>query len=117
MVFRYAVCRISHSAEGLAGEGGQNEGSLVDIGVVVAAELLLLFLGPGSKGLGNVTGGVLAADHESNLARGVGGDSGVTVLGDGEDLLAVFLELGDQWQVEPLVLSYESMLALLPQGS
>lgn len=77
----------------------------MDLGVVVAAELLLLLLGPGAKGHLDVGVGVLGADHEADLAGGVGGDGGVGVLGDGEDLLAVLLELGDEGEVEPLVLS------------
>jgi hypothetical protein len=42
------------------------------------------------------------------LAGWVGGDGGVCVFDGGEDLLAVLLQLGDQWEVEPLVLSYAS---------
>jgi hypothetical protein len=42
------------------------------------------------------------------LAGWVGGDGGVCVFDGGEDLLAVLLQLGDQWEVEPLVFSYAS---------
>lgn len=77
----------------------------MDIGVVVPAELLLFLLGPGPQGNPDVAAGILAADHEADLARGVGRDGGVSVLGNGEDLLAVLLELGDERQVQPLVLS------------
>ena len=92
--------------ERLAGEGGQDEAGLVDIRVVVA-ELRVFLLGGEATERGlHVAGGVLGADHEADLAGGVGGDGGVGVLDGGEDLLAVLLELGDQWQVEPLVLSY-----------
>ena len=92
--------------ERLAGEGGQDEAGLVDVRVVVA-ELRVLLLGgeAAERGL-HVAGGVLGADHEADLAGGVGGDGGVGVLDGREDLLAVLLKLGDQWQVEPLVLSY-----------
>lgn len=76
----------------------------MDVLVVVAAELLLLLAGPAANGLLDVTGGILAADHEADLAGGVGGDGGVGVFGDGEDLLAGLLEVGDQRQVQPLVL-------------
>jgi hypothetical protein len=39
------------------------------------------------------------------LTGWVGGDGGVCVFYSWEDLLAVLLELGDQWKVKPLVLS------------
>jgi hypothetical protein len=39
------------------------------------------------------------------LTGWVGGDGGVCVFNSWEDLLAVLLELGDQWKMEPLVLS------------
>jgi hypothetical protein len=76
----------------------------VDVLVIVAAETLLLLAGPAADGLAHVAGGVLAADHEADLAGGVGGDGGVGVFGDGEDLLAGLLEIGDQGKMEPLVL-------------
>lgn len=74
--------------------------------VIVFAELLFLLLAPASKRLLEVALGVLAADHESDLARGIGGDSGVSILDVGKHLLAVSLELGDQRQMKPLVFSY-----------
>lgn len=74
---------------------------------VVVTELRVLLLGGevAERGL-HVAAGVLGADHEADLAGGVGGNGGVGVLDGWENLLAVLLELGDQWQVEPLVLSY-----------
>ena len=78
----------------------------MDLLVVVLAQLVLLSLGPLADGLLEVAVGVKAADHEADLARGVGGDGGVGVLDVGEDLLAVLLELGDQGEVKPLVLGY-----------
>ena len=36
----------------------------------------------------------------------VGWDGGIGVLDIWEDLLAVFLQLGDQWEMKPLVLGY-----------
>jgi len=92
-------------------EGWQDERGLVDIGVVVSAELLLLLRCEGAQGLGEVSVGVLAADHEANLSGGVSWDGRVGVLDVGEDLLAVLLELGDQWKVEPLVLGCGRELA------
>lgn len=76
----------------------------MDLLGVVLAELVLFLLRPGANGLLEVAVGILAADHEADLARWVGGDGGVGVLDVGEDGLAVLLELGDQWEVEPLVL-------------
>lgn len=84
----------------------------MDLLVVVAAKLLLLFGRPGAEGLTHVAGAVLAADHEADLAGGVGGDGGVGVLGNGEDLAAVLLEVGDQVKVEPLVLGYNGKAQL-----
>lgn len=78
----------------------------MDLSVVVPAQLLFLFFGPGADGNLDVTVGILAAYHEADLARRVGWNGGVGVFGNGEDLLAVLLELGDQGQVEPLILSY-----------
>ena len=82
--------------QGLLGKGGKDEAGLVDVGVVVPAQLALLFLAPRADGLAHVAGGVLGADHEADLARRVGRDGGVGVLGHGEDLTTVLLELGDQ---------------------
>lgn len=90
--------------QSLTGKVGKNEASPVDILVVVAAETLLLLASPAADGLTHVAVGVLAADHEANLAGGVGGDGGVGVFGDGEDFLAGLLEVGDERKVQPLVL-------------
>lgn len=76
----------------------------MDLLVVVAAQTLLLLGGPGAERLLDVAGGVLAADHEADLAGGVGGDGGVGVLSDGEDLVAGLLQVSDEREVEPLVL-------------
>jgi hypothetical protein len=38
------------------------------------------------------------------LTRWVGGNGGICVFNGWEDLLAVLLQLGDQWEVQPLVL-------------
>jgi hypothetical protein len=92
----------------LAGKVGQDESSLVNLLSVVLAELVLLLGGPAAEGLLDVAVGVLAADHETNLARGVGGNGGVGVFDGGEDGLARLLEVGDKRQVQPLVLGYES---------
>ena len=79
----------------------------MDLLVVVPAEPLLLFVTPAAQRLLDVTGRVLAADHEADLAARVGRDGRVGVLSGGEDLLAGLLEISDQGEVDPLVFSYE----------
>jgi hypothetical protein len=71
----------------------------VNVLAVVPAQLLLLLHGPRSHWLLDITPSVLAADHETDLPGWVGGDGGVCVFRNGEDLLAVFLELGDEFEV------------------
>ena len=78
----------------------------MDIRVVVAELGVLLLSGEAADWVLQVAAGIFGADHEADLAGWVRGDGGVGVLDGWEDLLAVLLELGDQWQVEPLVLSY-----------
>lgn len=92
--------------QNLAGKVGQDEAGAVDILAVVAAQLLLLLAGPLPEGLTEVAGGVLAADHEADLAGGVSGDGGVGILDDGEDLAAGLLQAGDEGEVEPEVLAW-----------
>ncbi len=77
----------------------------MDLRVVVLAELDFLLRGPRAERHLDIGVGILGANHETDLARRVGRDGGVGVLGDREDLLAVLLELGDEGQVKPLVLS------------
>lgn len=77
----------------------------MDLLAVVPALLILLFRCPAADGLLEVALGVLGADHEADLAGGVGGDSGVGVLDRREDSLAGLLEVGDDVEVQPLVLS------------
>jgi len=77
----------------------------VDVLVIVFAKLLFLLFTPASKRLLKVPLCVFAANHESNLAGRVGRDSGVCIFDVGEYFFAVGLELGDQGQVQPLVLS------------
>jgi hypothetical protein len=105
IVYR-ASANTGSSSQGLAGEGGQDKCGLVDLLAVVPAQLLLLLNWPASQRLLEVQVGVLAADHEANLTRWVGGDRSVTVLNGGENLLAGLLEVGDEGHVQPLVLSY-----------
>lgn len=77
----------------------------MDILVVVLVDLLFLFSVPASEWLLQVAVGILAANHESDLTRWVGWNSGVSIFNIWENLLAVSLELGDQWEVKPLVFS------------
>jgi hypothetical protein len=79
----------------------------VDSLVVVSAQLLLLFLAPRSQRLLEVALLVLAADHEANLTGGVGWYGGVCVFDVRENLEAIFLQVGDEGKVEPLVLGYK----------
>lgn len=76
----------------------------MDIRVIILAQLLLLFRSKRANRLLDVTIGVLATDHEPDLPGRICRDGSVGVFDGGEDFFAVFLELGDQWQVEPLVL-------------
>ena len=92
---------ILDRGKGFAGESGQNERCLVDLLAVILAQLVLLLGCPAAKRLLEVALAVLGADHEADLAGWVGRDGGVGVLNIREDILAVFLELRDEWEVEP----------------
>ena len=72
--------------------------------IIVPTQLILLVGIPAAHGRRDVPVFILAADHEADLARRVGGDGGVGVFDRGEDFFAGFLEIGDQGEVEPLVL-------------
>lgn len=71
--------------------------------VVVLAQFLFFLGAPPSHRFLDISHRVLAADHESDLARGVCRDGGVSIFDNREDFLAFLLELGDQSQVKPLV--------------
>jgi hypothetical protein len=81
----------------------------VNLLAVVLALLVLLLGCPAAQGLLEVGVAVLGADHEADLSGGVGGDGGVGVLDGGEDSLAGLLEVGDDVEVKPLVLSYATI--------
>src|SRR5688572_7107853 len=74
----YLIHRDNHSnkvqslLQLLLGEGREDEAGSVDLGVVVAALLSLLLRSPAAKWLLDVGVGVLGADHEADLAGGVG---------------------------------------------
>lgn len=78
----------------------------MDLLAVVLELAVLLLIANGAQRLLDVAAAVLAADHETNLAARVGRDRGPSVLSNGKDGLAVFLELLNDAQVEPWVLSY-----------
>jgi len=73
----------------------------MDGSVVVFVDLILLVGREAAHGVLEVAVCVLGADHEADLAGWVGRDGGVGVLNIREDILAVFLELRDEWEVEP----------------
>jgi hypothetical protein len=98
--------RPLYSSQSGTSEGWEKEASFVDVGVVVSAQLVFLLASPAAYRCFEIAIGILAADHEANLAGWVGWDSGVGIFDVREYLLAVILELGDQWEVEPLVLSW-----------
>ena len=77
----------------------------MNLSVVVTAKFILLISSPTANGLGNIAIGILAADHEANLPRWIGWNGSICVLNGWENLLAVLLQLGDQWKMEPLVFS------------
>ena len=70
---------------------------------VVLAQLLLFLRGPRPYGLLDVSAGIFAADHETDLAARVGWDRGVSIFGDREHLLAGLLQVLNQGEVQPLV--------------
>ena len=71
--------------------------------VVISTQLILLLSIPAPQRRFDVSVLVFAADHEADLARGIGEDGGVRVLDSWEDFLAGFFEVGDEGEVEPLV--------------
>jgi hypothetical protein len=75
-------------------ESWQDERSLVDL-LIVVTQLLLILLRERAHRVLEIALGVLAANHEADLARRVGGDGCVCVFDVGKDFLAVLLELGD----------------------
>lgn len=84
---------------------GKHKSSLVDLLAVVFEQLVLLLITDRPQRLGNIATRIFGADHESNLSTWIGRNGGPSVLGDWEDLLAVFLELLNNAEVEPWILS------------
>lgn len=72
----------------LPSKSWQHKTRFVDILIIVPTQLLLFLLRPTPKRCLEISLSVLAADHESNLARWVSGDGSVGILDSGEDFLA-----------------------------
>lgn len=68
---------------------------------IILAQLVLFLVGEATQWLGEISAGIFAADHEADLARGVGGNGGVCVRDVGEDLTTVLVEAGDEVEVVP----------------
>jgi hypothetical protein len=77
----------------------------VDVLAVVPAQLLFLLRRPEPQRLRHIPVRIFAANHEADLTRWISWNGGVGILGNGEDRLAVLLELLDQGEMQPLVLS------------
>lgn len=103
---------ITFSPQCLPSKAGQNEARRVDILVVVATQLLLLFHVPAPQRLLDIPIFILAANHKSNLSARVRRDSGVGVFDGREDLFAGFLQVGNEGEMEPLVLRWLEQSAL-----
>lgn len=71
----------------------------MDLLVVIPTQLVLLLGIPLAERDLDVTGGILAADHEADLAGRVGRDRRVGVFDHGENFLAASFELGDEREV------------------
>ena len=91
--------------ESLLGKSWQDESCPVYLPVVVSAQLFLLLWFPMSQGLSQISLGILAAHHETDLAAGVCRNSGEGIFNDREDLVAVCLEGFDEIQMQPLILA------------
>ena len=100
----YAACTVLSQRR--PRERRQHEARAVNLLVVIPAQLLFFLGAPAPQRLLDVAFRVLAADHEADLAGGVGGDGGVGVLDRWEDFEAGLAQGGDQGEVEPLVFGW-----------
>jgi hypothetical protein len=78
----------------------------MDLLAVVLAKLLFLLLAPAPDRLFNITTSVLGTHHKADLTGWVGRNGCVCVLDHGEDLFARLLQIGDELEVQPLILRY-----------
>lgn len=93
-----------------AGKFGKNESSLVDFGIVVAR------VRDSTDGCGQIAAGLLRGDHEADLSRGVGGNSGERVLGHREESASSREELLDEREVQPEALALSGDVAARGEG-
>jgi len=103
---------VAPSSQSLASEVGEDKCRLMNLLSVILAQLVLLLFGPAAEWLLDIGVGVLAADHEADLAGWVGGDGSVSILDGREDFLAGLLELSDERHVKPLVLSCNEQVSI-----
>ena len=111
VLYKLSCSRTSHhslytSPQSLPRETRKHKASAVDRLVVISAQVVFLLLAPRAQRLLEIAVLVLAAHHEADLAGWVCRYCCVRVLDVGEDFEAGLLEVGDQRQVKPLVLSY-----------
>jgi hypothetical protein len=69
----------------------QHKARSMNIRIVISAQLLFFLSGEATNRLLHITVGILAADHEADLAGGVRGDGCVGVFDGWEDFFAVSL--------------------------
>lgn len=79
----------------------QDEGSLMDIRVVVTTELIFLLLGEATERFSEVDASILGAHDVTNLTTGVSGDTGVSVFNLRVKVLTEILDLSDKRKMEP----------------
>lgn len=91
------------SSQCFAGESWKDERCAVDVSIVVFAKLLFLFWTPLSHRLFQVAVGILAADHEADLTGRICRYGRVCIFDVREHLATIFLDLGNQRHVKPLV--------------
>ena len=106
------VYTIDSLFQSLCGESWQHKCRSVDLLVVVLAKLLFLLWRPASQRFFYIPLGILTADHKSDLTRWICWDGGVCIFDDGKDFLAGLLKRSNQWQMKPLVLSWQTDLIL-----
>lgn len=106
----------SHIAECRSCKLWENERCPVNAGVVVSeVHLIHLLLSQWSYGVPEIRVWVFAAQHEADLAAGVGGDGAVGVFYHREQSLAELVHLLDKVQVQPLTFALTAEDPALPE--